>query len=707
MTHHKPPRAKAFAMGFALIAGAFAVIVSSAPASAATIITINGHVVYTDTTTVEDGTVLRFDPTQDTTVEISGNLIVAGTLEMKPNPGITHTLRFMDVNEATFVGGGTEVLESDQGLWVVGSGQLDLLGEKKAGWNRTGADPTWTASDELLVAPTAVGDYGEDGFKSFVLGSVVPQVDDTLPPAEVINLTRSVNIEGTPAGRSHVTIMSSAPQSIRYASFRFLGPRQDDGKGATIGVVGRYPLHFHHAGDGSRGSIIEGSVIRESGNRAVVPHGSHGITVNDTVAYDIFGTAFWWDKGDDSQSHDSVWDHNFVGHVQVDPPYRGFLLSGFSFGLGDGNVASNNAVAGILGNKDCSGFLWPGLDSGLASGIWDFHDNVAHNNKCHGIHVWQNNPFRHHIEKVTAYRNGISGVNHGAYTNEYTYSYLYLYENGEAGIQDHAWSGLPSPDRIGQTWSCITIAKSPVGVRIMESSAPTDGGAASFAYITLTGTPVLAEVDDNALDAGQTLEERAVFSHVGETCPAGFDPFPDSGRFTDDDGNIHETNIEIIAAAGITLGCNPPTNNLYCPSRDVTRGEMAAFLVRAFSLPASDIDRFSDDDDSVFEPSIQALAEAGITLGCNPPENTRYCPSAAVSRAQMATLLVRALNLPPGGPKDFIDDDNSVHEPAIEALAAAGITLGCNPPDNTKYCPSSPVRRDQMASFLARAIVLK
>ncbi|MDH4117368.1 MAG: S-layer homology domain-containing protein, partial [Acidimicrobiia bacterium] len=41
---------------------------------------------------------------------------------------------------------------------------------------------------------------------------------------------------------------------------------------------------------------------------------------------------------------------------------------------------------------------------------------------------------------------------------------------------------------------------------------------------------------------------------------------------------------------------------------------------------------------------------------------------------------------------------------AIQALAAAGVTLGCNPPDNDRYCPDSPVTRAEMATFLARAL---
>ncbi len=86
---------------------------------------------------------------------------------------------------------------------------------------------------------------------------------------------------------------------------------------------------------------------------------------------------------------------------------------------------------------------------------------------------------------------------------------------------------------------------------------------------------------------------------------------PPGGTFTDDDGNIHEGNIEAIAADGITRGCNPPANTLYCPSSTVTRGQMAAFLNRALSLPATGTDFFSDDDGTTFEVSINRMAAAG------------------------------------------------------------------------------------------------
>jgi len=186
--------------------------------------------------------------------------------------------------------------------------------------------------------------------------------------------------------------------------------------------------------------------------------------------------------------------------------------------------------------------------------------------------------------------------------------------------------------------------------------------------------------------------------------PLAADPLEPGGTFRDDDGNIHEGAIEAIAGAGITRGCNPPVNDRYCPSDSVTRGQMAAFLVRTLDLAATSEDYFSDDNGSVFEANINSLAAAGITLGCNPPDNDRFCLGDSVTRGQMAAFLARAYGyVDNGGGDRFDDDDSSVFEESIDRLATAGITRGCNPPGNTMFCPERPVRRDEMATFLVRA----
>ena len=177
-----------------------------------------------------------------------------------------------------------------------------------------------------------------------------------------------------------------------------------------------------------------------------------------------------------------------------------------------------------------------------------------------------------------------------------------------------------------------------------------------------------------------------------------------STRFIDvTNSHVFVTEIEWLAGEGITRGCNPPLNDRFCPNDSVTRGQMAAFLARALDLKAGPPGVFADDT-GVFEADIEALAAAGITRGCNPPENNRYCPNDPVTRDQMAAFLTRALGLVDTETDTFSDDDGSLFEPHIEALASAGITRGCNPPENDRYCPGNHVTRGQMAAFLYRAL---
>jgi hypothetical protein len=189
---------------------------------------------------------------------------------------------------------------------------------------------------------------------------------------------------------------------------------------------------------------------------------------------------------------------------------------------------------------------------------------------------------------------------------------------------------------------------------------------------------------------------------------AGANGLEPGGSFTDDNGNTHEGAIEAIAAAGITRGCNPPANTKYCPDDTVTRGSMAAFLVRALDLEDDGGKNwFKDDNGHLFEGDINRLAAADVTRGCNPPTNDEFCPDDVVTRGQMAAFLVRALSYTDDGGGDlFIDDDGSTFESDIDKLGTAGVTIGCNPPRNDRFCPSDVVVRDTMASFLARALGL-
>ena len=135
---------------------------------------------------------------------------------------------------------------------------------------------------------------------------------------------------------------------------------------------------------------------------------------------------------------------------------------------------------------------------------------------------------------------------------------------------------------------------------------------------------------------------------------------------------------------------------------------MAAFLVRAVgeesNLPAFQ-GYFSDvPAGQWFTPYVERLSQLGITQGTAPGQ---YSPGAPVTRAEMAVFLIRAfedtgsLGTPTGVFADV--PVNAWYAAHAEVIYTLGITVGCAS-DPLRYCPFNPVRRDEMASFIARTL---
>ena len=167
--------------------------------------------------------------------------------------------------------------------------------------------------------------------------------------------------------------------------------------------------------------------------------------------------------------------------------------------------------------------------------------------------------------------------------------------------------------------------------------------------------------------------------------------------------------IERLYNAGVTSGCSV-SPKLYCPTATVTRDQMAVFLLRGKYTsswtppPATGV--FQDVPVDYWAADwIEQLAVDGITSGCSVNPKL-YCPTAAVTRDQMAVFLLRAkhgpLWVPPPATGVFQDvPTNYWAADWIEQLAAEGITSGCSVTPKL-YCPTSAVTRDQMAVFLVR-----
>jgi hypothetical protein len=171
--------------------------------------------------------------------------------------------------------------------------------------------------------------------------------------------------------------------------------------------------------------------------------------------------------------------------------------------------------------------------------------------------------------------------------------------------------------------------------------------------------------------------------------------------------------VERIRDAGITKGCNPPANTKYCPDNAVTRAQMATFLTRALDLPAPTAAcGFTDIAGNVHAKSICAIKAAGITLGCNPPTNNKFCPNNNTTRGQMAAFLKRALKLPTCDLSNYTDvPSNHTFAKDICALWKAGIAVSYRHPDpvnnryNNFYGPNALMRRGALAILLDRAFV--
>ena len=168
--------------------------------------------------------------------------------------------------------------------------------------------------------------------------------------------------------------------------------------------------------------------------------------------------------------------------------------------------------------------------------------------------------------------------------------------------------------------------------------------------------------------------------------------------------------IGSLVANGLTVGCGGPN---YCPLNDVTRQQMAVFLLRGklglcYTPPPCTGTVFDDVPcaGNSFGPWVEALASFNITGGCG---GDNFCPTNPVNRQQMAIFLLKAFEgsdyLPPDCTVASFGDVPCSHPFSgwIYELAARQITGGCG---GGNYCPTGIANRQQMAAFLVKTFSL-
>ncbi len=182
------------------------------------------------------------------------------------------------------------------------------------------------------------------------------------------------------------------------------------------------------------------------------------------------------------------------------------------------------------------------------------------------------------------------------------------------------------------------------------------------------------------------------------------------GRFCDDDGSVHEDNIELMAVWGITIGCDANDSTKYCPSAQITRRQMATFIYRAVNprWPIQ-IPTGITINDVPADASYRPYANWLVSIGAFQLDDGNFNPRGIVTRADMAVMMVAAfphIQAVSESQNLFADTANldAAVVRAIEGIAESEVTRGCTTTPPLRYCPNNPVTRAQMASFFVRVI---
>lgn len=155
--------------------------------------------------------------------------------------------------------------------------------------------------------------------------------------------------------------------------------------------------------------------------------------------------------------------------------------------------------------------------------------------------------------------------------------------------------------------------------------------------------------------------------------------------------------VAIAALAAVVMALATPSSasaETFIDPDDACLGEPGA-------APFADRDRVID----VHLNNVDCAFAAGILVGETEDGERFLRPGNSVTRAQMATIVVGALehagyNLPDSPADAFTDDDQSVHEDNINTLAAIGIVEGVS---DGRYRPHAPVTRAQMLTMMVQA----
>ena len=187
----------------------------------------------------------------------------------------------------------------------------------------------------------------------------------------------------------------------------------------------------------------------------------------------------------------------------------------------------------------------------------------------------------------------------------------------------------------------------------------------------------------------------------------------------------HRPSIDCVDHTNITSGREENGQRVYAPLEEVTRGQMATFIIQTLEaagyseeLPSGeateeDPDEFEDIASTVHRERINQLARIGVANGVG--DGTRYAPGRSITRQQMASFIVAAAEFAliadyEADGSHFSDvGQRNVHFDNINACFEEALFSGTTAPrqgveNSGRFSPAKNVLRDQMASFLTNLL---
>lgn len=315
-------------------------------------------------------------------------------------------------------------------LGVVG-GTLELHGKPRVSWTQLGATASkgatklqlkenvnWQVGDRIMIAST---DYNYEQAEERVLMAVSGNTVSLTEPleymhygqlqsfggktlderAEVGLLSHNITIQGDDSSSTdgfggHLIIREGSTAHMSNVELRSMGQARNDAKG--FDGQGRYPVHWHLAGDSARGSYLKNSSIHSSFNRCATIHGSNGVTLERNVAYNTTGHCYFIEDGAEV---DNVLRYNLGLSTHRPENGKQLLASDNSF-PGPATywiTHPDNTIEGNVAAGSCGTGFWIALPEhpmgpSATDSVWNrriplkrFANNVAHSSGQDGLHV--------------------------------------------------------------------------------------------------------------------------------------------------------------------------------------------------------------------------------------------------------------------------------------------------------------------------------